>query len=221
MFTNSINSNHKISQYYLSINNNHTFPIYSSLTSLSSVSSSLLTQSRNKLKANKNRKICKRIDSFSSLSTTSISPSITIVLHTKKTKSFIKDRSRNHKKSNSSSSISLHQKNITKEQKGLNTTQHVLSARYNNKNIISRQESYRIFEEEQTRSFHSHSISGLNNIILTKINNNEIQLSTVSTQTDNYSSIQIEYQYENLRRVNSNLLDYMFIPTSNINRYLS
>ncbi|CAF1282138.1 unnamed protein product [Adineta steineri] len=220
MFTNSINSNHKISQYYLSINNNHTFPIYSSLTSLSSVSSSLLTQSRNKFKATKNRKICKRIDSFSSLSTTSISPSITIVLHTKKTKSFIKDRSRNHK-SNSSSSISLHQKNITKGQKGLNTTQHVLSARYHNKNIISRQESYRIFEEEQTRSFHSHSISGLNNIILTKINNNEIQLSTVSTQTDNYSSIQIEYQYENLRRVNSNLLDYMFIPTSNINRYLS
>ncbi|CAF4447465.1 unnamed protein product, partial [Adineta steineri] len=75
------------------------------------------------------------------------------------------------------------------------------------------EESYRIFEEEQTRSFRSHSISDLNNIILTKINNNEIHLSTVSTQTDNYSSIQIEYQYENLRRVNSNLLDYMFIPT--------
>jgi hypothetical protein len=36
----------------------------------------------------------------------------------------------------------------------------------------------------------------------------------IGTQTDNYLSIQGQYQYKNLRRVNSDLLDYIFIPMS-------
>ena len=40
-------------------------------------------------------------------------------------------------------------------------------------------------------------------------------VSTIGIQTDDYLSIRQQYQYGNLRRVNSNLVDYIFIPTFN------
>ncbi|CAF1395556.1 unnamed protein product [Rotaria magnacalcarata] len=78
------NSNHKISQYYLSINNNQkyhrsTSSSSSSSLSLSSISSSLINQSRNLLKTMAIRNPCRT--KGNSLSTTSLSSSMSIILH--------------------------------------------------------------------------------------------------------------------------------------------
>jgi len=112
-------------------------------------------------------------------------------------------------------------------QNGLNINRHSIynqelsilpSSSRNNKEVHSKQ-SHRIYKKEKPTSL-LNSISDLNPIILTETNDNEkfkchqsnlVRISTVNTQTDNYSSVQIQYQYGNLRRVNSDLLDYMFI----------
>ncbi|CAF4708086.1 unnamed protein product [Rotaria sp. Silwood1] len=262
------NSNNKIPQYYLSINNNHTFHRSSSSLSLSSVSSSLLNQSRKTLKP---ITACKRTNSLSSLSTTSFSSSITIILHAlhkrnrrqeicrHRKKFFHKNQSRSHDYDSSSSSISLSQLiNIkktkqllnetirlqTQKQNKLNTKQNLIS-KYNdesftpcpsyqcNKKIYrkslsknySSEKSYQISEKENTTSFHSNnslsnSISDFNEINneenINNFNCDQTHISNIGTQTDNYSSIRQQYQYGSLRRVNSDLLDYIFIPISNV-----
>ncbi len=109
------------------------------------------------------------------------------------------------------------------------------SSSRNNKEVHTKQ-SHRIYKKEKSTSL-LNNISDLNHNILAETNDNEniekfkshqsnpsyvlltrflslcvlACISTVSTQTDNYSSVQIQYQYGNLRRVNSDLLDYMFI----------
>ncbi|CAF0847267.1 unnamed protein product [Rotaria sordida] len=263
----NLNSNNKIPQYYLSINNNYTCNRSSSSLSLSSISSTLLNQSKNILKI---ITPCKKTDSLSSLSTTSLSSSMTIILHTlhkrnqrhekyhhhhhhhHRKKFFNKTHSRYQNNNTSSSSILLSRLiNIkkptkqllnesiclqTQKQNKLNSNQYSIS-KYNeelfipsesyqyNKKILLKKKSHQIFEKEKTTSFHSNnslsnSISDFDEMHTEKniknFNYHQKHISTIGTQTDNYSSIRQQYQYGNLRRVNSDLLDYIFIPISNV-----
>ncbi|CAF4086987.1 unnamed protein product [Rotaria socialis] len=154
------NSNHKISQYYLSINNNQKYhrSTSSSSLSLSSISSSLINQSRNllKKKLNENQYLIPKYNK--ELDTSRLSQR-----YNKKRKSY--RQSSTHRDNSLSNSASD----------------------FDHKNNIDNEENIKNFTVHQTH------------------------ISTKGTQTDNYSSIRQQYQYGNLRRVNSDLLDYIFI----------